>query len=355
MVGVQVRQEDVASRSARPTVRTSWRWVPSPQSMRMRSPPRRTSSAGQPAARGRHRAGGAGEEERQVHRSRDYCGAVGSPAEVADRPSRRHRSSEGRGCHPARTPVAGGGGGHGTLARSARRSTEVDRPAASDREVQINGSMIVSRRSSSRVLFVRDQSGKPLDLVDQAAALKSSGERLDDTAERRRDDDRDGAVALLHAHDGQSAERRLSMACLPTRSPAASCRPMVNKLTGGHDCSLAGQAVGRWAVAALPALAGIALVAGLTLTSPPTRSLRSTGRSTAGAGRRRRAARGRAARPGADAAIALRRLGRGAAPAPRRCGSGRARSCCATSPAAPSASSTASASASASARRRRRS
>src|SRR4051794_15961013 len=35
-------------RSASPTDLSSWRWVPSPQSKRMRSPPRRTSSAGSP-------------------------------------------------------------------------------------------------------------------------------------------------------------------------------------------------------------------------------------------------------------------------------------------------------------------
>src|SRR5919206_3185399 len=37
-----------SSTSARPTVRSSWRCVPSPQSNSRRSPPRRTSSAGRP-------------------------------------------------------------------------------------------------------------------------------------------------------------------------------------------------------------------------------------------------------------------------------------------------------------------
>src|SRR4051794_34686542 len=36
------------SRSISPTERTSWRWVPSPQSKSRRSPPRRTSVAGSP-------------------------------------------------------------------------------------------------------------------------------------------------------------------------------------------------------------------------------------------------------------------------------------------------------------------
>ena len=42
--------------------------MPSPQSNRMRSPPRRSSVAGSPRRAGRHRAGSAGEDQGQIHR-----------------------------------------------------------------------------------------------------------------------------------------------------------------------------------------------------------------------------------------------------------------------------------------------
>ena len=57
----------IASSSGRPTERSSCCCVPSPQSNSSRSPPRAQQQRGQPAARGRDRAGGAGEEEREVH------------------------------------------------------------------------------------------------------------------------------------------------------------------------------------------------------------------------------------------------------------------------------------------------
>ena len=62
-------------RSASPTERSSWRCVPSPQSNRIRSPPRRTSSAGSPRRAVGTEPAGAGEEDGEVH------GAVESSSE----------------------------------------------------------------------------------------------------------------------------------------------------------------------------------------------------------------------------------------------------------------------------------
>ena len=57
----------IASTSGSPMLRSSWCWVPSPQSNSIRSPPARSSMRAGPAwAWGRAR--GAGEEEREVHR-----------------------------------------------------------------------------------------------------------------------------------------------------------------------------------------------------------------------------------------------------------------------------------------------
>ena len=58
---------NTASSSGSPTERSSCCWVPSPQSNSSRSPPARSSVRGQAAARGGHGAGGAGEEQGQVH------------------------------------------------------------------------------------------------------------------------------------------------------------------------------------------------------------------------------------------------------------------------------------------------
>ena len=51
VIGVEVGDEDVLELN-QPVDRTSWRWVPSPQSNSRRSPPRRTSVAGRPRALG---------------------------------------------------------------------------------------------------------------------------------------------------------------------------------------------------------------------------------------------------------------------------------------------------------------
>src|SRR3954470_6559455 len=65
-----------ASTPGRPTVRRSWRWVPSPQSNRSRSPPRRSRTAGRPRrAVGTDPAVPAKNSERSI-RSRAYRRAM---------------------------------------------------------------------------------------------------------------------------------------------------------------------------------------------------------------------------------------------------------------------------------------
>ena len=62
-----VGEEDVLHVRQADAERSSWRCVPSPQSISSRSPPRRTSSARRRALHGRHRAGRAEEQDGEIH------------------------------------------------------------------------------------------------------------------------------------------------------------------------------------------------------------------------------------------------------------------------------------------------
>ena len=77
--------------SGSPTVRSSWRWVPSPQSKSRRSPPRRSSVAGRPRrAVGTEPAVPAKKSERSMRGGRGYRRRPGSPRRpersIASRP-----------------------------------------------------------------------------------------------------------------------------------------------------------------------------------------------------------------------------------------------------------------------------
>ena len=71
----------IASSSGRPTDRSSCCCVPSPQSNRMTLAAGSQEQRGKPAARGRNRAGGTGEEQRDIHElRREVNGALRRPA-----------------------------------------------------------------------------------------------------------------------------------------------------------------------------------------------------------------------------------------------------------------------------------
>ena len=83
-----------SSSSTRPTERTSWRWVPSPQSNSSRSPPRRTSVAGRP-----RRALGAEPAVPRKRTSRSMGPILTrEPSSTSSKRPRRRRRARGPSC-----------------------------------------------------------------------------------------------------------------------------------------------------------------------------------------------------------------------------------------------------------------
>ena len=97
----------ISSRSIRPIERTSWRWVPSPQSNSSRSPPRRTSVAGSPRRRRRRRAGGSEKQDVEIHRPIDSRPDAVSRADELEATRGRPRPWRGPSCAGARRRSVG--------------------------------------------------------------------------------------------------------------------------------------------------------------------------------------------------------------------------------------------------------